>query len=152
MMIAVIPLRPDCSGLPWVSSAIDSAASKPQKMKTATRNPPSRAAKLEMANGLNHSHEKDSAVGLRSRRRTLMPRIAANNANPPYWMMVSARVVREDSSAPRATSQVVSRMNAAAISTLNQFEESSRFSATVMALTVIPAAPTPARMLDSSRA
>ena len=43
MTIAVTPTRPDCSEVPSVSSDIDSAASKPQKMNTATRNPLIRA-------------------------------------------------------------------------------------------------------------
>ena len=121
-------------------------------MKTATRNPPSRAAKLSIANGLNQSQENGSAVGFLSLRITLISRMAANRISPPYWMIVSSKVVRDDSSAPRATSHVVIRMNVAAINSFNQVEVSSRPSATVTALTVMPAAPTPARTLESSSA
>ena len=150
--IAVTPVRPDCSAVPSVSSDIDRAASKPQKMKTATRKPPSSALKEVMAKGLNHSHENGCAVALRSLRKMLIASIAANNSSPPYWMTVRMIVVREDSSAPRATSHVVMKMNPAAINTFSQSGESSIPNAEVAALTVIPAAPTPARMLDSMSA
>ena len=78
-----------------------------------------------------------------------MSRIAANRISPPYWMTVSSRVVREDSSAPRATSQVVITMKTAAMRSFSQSGGSGMPSPTLTALTMMPEAPTPARMLDS---
>ena len=68
-----------------------------------------------MAIGFSHCHENGSALGAESPPRTAAPIRAANRISPPYCMIVSASVVREDSSAPRDTSQVVSRMNPVAI-------------------------------------
>ena len=152
MMMAVTPLLPDWPGVPSVSSDIDRAASNPQKMKTAMRKPPSSAAKLLMANGLNHSQENGCTRGSWSRPKMLTTRISAKRKSPPYWMMVRNSVVRDDSSAPRATSQVVVRMNTAAMAICSHFDESSSPTATFTAFTVIPAAPTPASTLDSSSA
>ena len=101
---------------------------------------------------LNHSQENDSAVGLCCPRNTAMSMMTANSASPPYWTMVRVSVVREDSSAPLATSQVVSRMNAEATITSNHTGELSMPAHTAAALVRMPAAPTPARMLDRIRA
>lgn len=78
--------------------------------------------------------------------------ITANRISPPYWTIVRTSVVREDSSAPRATKYVVSRMKTAATTMSNHTGEESMPSNTATALVRIPAAPTPARIDDSTSA
>ena len=108
--IAMTPVRPAWAELPSDSSDMAREASNPQKMNSATRNPPSSDWNPSMAIGFSHCQENGSAVGAESPPRTAAPIRAANRISPPYCRIVSANVVRDDSSAPRDTSHVVSRM------------------------------------------
>ena len=60
-------------------------------------------------------------------------------------------MVREDSSAPRATNHVVSRMNAVPMAMRMSSGGSSRSAIVTTEFTITSAAPTPASMLDRNR-